>query len=217
MRILVIGDSRNREECRQKFGQHTLVTELLSREILSQVDCVFDFEADPENANLYAEFTSIFFFVNAAYSTLHRYCQQAKSAPANLFGFAGMPEFLNRPVLEISLRMPALATNAAEACSRLNTAYCIVADHPGMVTPRVICTIINEAYVALDEGIASRPDIDLAMKLGTAYPWGPFEWCERIGVQNVYRLLRSLTEDDSEDRYAISVQLEKEANQRKSS
>lgn len=60
------------------------------------------------------------------------------------------------------------------------------------VALRVICCIVNEAYLALSEGVATETDIDKAMKLGANYPRGPFEWAEEIGVEGILRMLDSL-------------------------
>jgi 3-hydroxybutyryl-CoA dehydrogenase len=65
-------------------------------------------------------------------------------------------------------------------------------DAPGFVTPRVIASIINEAYHALSEGVSTREDINTAMKLGTNYPHGPFEWASIIGLKNIRQLLLAL-------------------------
>lgn len=46
----------------------------------------------------------------------------------------------------------------------------------GFVFPRTIVQIINEAHFALEDGVASKEDIDRAMKFGVNYPKGPFEW-----------------------------------------
>ena len=46
----------------------------------------------------------------------------------------------------------------------------------GFVFPRTIVQIINEAYFALEEGVADKEDINRAMKFGVNYPRGPFEW-----------------------------------------
>jgi 3-hydroxybutyryl-CoA dehydrogenase len=53
--------------------------------------------------------------------------------------------------------------------------------------------IINEAYFALSEGVSTKAQINIAMKLGTAYPYGTFEWSERIGLQNIASLLLKLS------------------------
>ena len=71
-----------------------------------------------------------------------------------------------------------------------------VADKPGFVTARVVSMIINEAFIALDEKVSTREEIDTAMKLGTNYPYGPFEWSELIGVENILSLLNKLSEKE---------------------
>ncbi|HBK88456.1 MAG TPA: 3-hydroxyacyl-CoA dehydrogenase, partial [Cytophagales bacterium] len=53
-------------------------------------------------------------------------------------------------------------------------------------------------------GTATREDIDLAMKLGTNYPWGPFEWCERLGRNHVIRLLNAAYRESGDERYKPS-------------
>lgn len=60
------------------------------------------------------------------------------------------------------------------------------------VALRVISCIVNEAFLALSEGVASAKDIDRAMKLGANYPRGPFEWGEEIGARSIVETLDSL-------------------------
>jgi 3-hydroxybutyryl-CoA dehydrogenase len=81
--------------------------------------------------------------------------------------------------------------------------YLPVEDRVGMIKPRVIFMIINEACYTLQEGTASIEDIDMAMKLGTNYPFGPFEWCDRIGVTSVFETLAAMYEDTKDERYKI--------------
>lgn len=57
---------------------------------------------------------------------------------------------------------------------------------------RCLGAIINEAALLRDAGAAAAADIDTAMKLGTNYPRGPFEWADRIGRHTCASLLRSL-------------------------
>lgn len=82
-------------------------------------------------------------------------------------------------------------------------------DVPGFITGRVISMIINEAYFALEEEVSTKEQIDLAMKLGTNYPYGPFEWAEKIGLKNISDLLKRLSE--TEPRYRPSALLLQEA------
>ena len=70
----------------------------------------------------------------------------------------------------------------------------------GFIFPRTIVQIINEAYFALEEKVASQEDIDRAMKFGVNYPKGPFEWAkghERF----VLALLEELRFKTGDDRY----------------
>jgi len=70
------------------------------------------------------------------------------------------------------------------------------ADEPGFIAARIIAMIINEAYFAKGENVSTEAAIDIAMKLGTNYPYGPFEWAEKIGLDNIYALLEKLSRQD---------------------
>ena len=66
-----------------------------------------------------------------------------------------------------------------------------------MITPRVIAMIINEAYFTLQAGVSTKEEIDTAMKLGTNYPYGPFEWADKIGLNRIKTLLQTLSKTDT--------------------
>ena len=84
----------------------------------------------------------------------------------------------------------------------LDITFKITKDIVGFVTARVISLIINEAFLALAEGVSTKEEIDIAMKLGTNYPMGPYELCNLIGTKKVYELLLKLSL--SQERYAPS-------------
>lgn len=79
---------------------------------------------------------------------------------------------------------------------QLNLSYRIVPDIAGMISGRVLAMIINEAYYTLQEDVSTKEEIDIAMKLGTNYPFGPFQWSEKIGLENIYDLLNKLSRTD---------------------
>lgn len=77
----------------------------------------------------------------------------------------------------------------------------------GFHFPRVIAMIVNEAYFALGENLATSEAIDLAMKNGVNYPLGPLEWGEKIGLKYIIELLTEYAEITDDPRYRISKEL----------
>lgn len=69
------------------------------------------------------------------------------------------------------------------------------------VIARILAAIMNEAALALAEGVATREDIDLAMTKGTNYPSGPLAWAEKIGHRTVRGVLKALNQLASDGRY----------------
>jgi 3-hydroxybutyryl-CoA dehydrogenase len=124
-------------------------------------------------------------------------------------GFNGLPGMFNRQLLELTTYRTG-AESIESLCKQLGTGYRMVQDRVGMVTPRVVCMIINEAFYTVQEGTANANDIDLAMKLGTNYPAGPFEMMKAIGVKYAYELLEALYQDTGELRYKVCPLLKKQ-------
>lgn len=71
------------------------------------------------------------------------------------------------------------------------------------IVSRIELAIINEAYLAVGEGVAEPADVDRAMKLGANHPYGPFERAGQIGLRNVIDGVRAL-EDRYGDRFRLS-------------
>jgi 3-hydroxybutyryl-CoA dehydrogenase len=83
----------------------------------------------------------------------------------------------------------------------------------GFTYPRTLVMIINEAFFALEDGMATPEDMDRAMKYGVNYPAGPFEWLSKIGPKPILQLLDELFNVTGEPRYRASKLLRLEANQ----
>ncbi|MCE3281590.1 MAG: hypothetical protein K0Q66_327 [Chitinophagaceae bacterium] len=115
--------------------------------------------------------------------------------------------FLSRDITEVAAPTGTDET-VHSVFGSLGWKFQLVPDVPGMIAARTLSMIINEAYFALGEEVSSKADIDTAMKLGTNYPFGPFEWSEKIGLHNIYRLLSKLSETDA--RYAPAPAMEQE-------
>ncbi|MFD2999783.1 3-hydroxyacyl-CoA dehydrogenase family protein [Pontibacter toksunensis] len=211
MHIVVLSDAEMAGEFKQKFPEVNeevsfsfLHHHNLHGEQLRPTDIIFDFllHNQPGRLSYYAPEQVV--FCNAATVQLAALVKEADlEEPCTLIGFNGLPTLLNRPVLEVSLLNPEHGDKLREVCAALNTAYLLVDDRVGMVTPRMICMIINEACFTLQEETASISDIDQGMKLGTNYPKGPFEWANEMGVANVYEVLKAVYEDTKDERYKI--------------
>lgn len=216
MNILIIGYEHQVVELKEKLGErHNYIIAQAnepSPEDLQSADVVFDFsiEDSPENLEVYASIAGLPVFVNAAKVSLAELAFMNGSPDCHLFGFNGLPTFINREVLEVSLLKQQEKEALESICKNLDTDFALVDDRVGMVTPRIICMIINEGYYTVQEGTAGKEDIDQGMKLGTNYPHGPFEWAEKIGIDNVYELLEAVYEDTKDERYKICPMLKKE-------
>lgn len=104
----------------------------------------------------------------------------------------GWNTFLKSPLVEASSLEEKNKKKTEDVFSLFNKKIEWLDDVAGFVTARVISMIINEAFIALNEGVSTKEEIDTAMKLGTNYPYGPFEWAEKIGVKKIKSLLEKL-------------------------
>ncbi len=129
------------------------------------------------------------------------------ASPERLVGFGLLPPLSTPGVVELAAALQtreAAMEKAKSFWQSLEMKPVVVADGPGLVRARTVCCLINEAASALFEGVASAEDIDTAMRLGTNYPYGPFEWADIIGVDTVLGVMNGLFREWGEDRYRPS-------------
>tara|TARA_B100000700_G_scaffold264033_1_gene301577 strand:+ start:34525 stop:35373 length:849 start_codon:yes stop_codon:yes gene_type:complete len=82
-------------------------------------------------------------------------------------------------------------------------------DSPGFVSNRILCPMINEAILTLQEGVAEPEAIDGIMKLGMNHPIGPLALADLIGLDTVLHIMGVLHEGFKDEKYAPSQLLEK--------
>jgi len=132
-----------------------------------------------------------------------------KRIGADFIRINAWPTLLHRSITEVAIPTAMQQETVKQIFDKLQWSYRLVPDIAGMITARVIAMIVNEAYYTLEAHVSSREEIDIAMKLGTSYPYGPFEWSTRIGLKYIYELLNELSRDDK--RYLPAVLLQREA------
>jgi 3-hydroxybutyryl-CoA dehydrogenase len=190
MRIAILANDELKEELKteaegiiwiknpEEFTRHT------------DADAFIDllFENDPERIELLRNLLPRTVIIN---SVIHPLSEIGEG----FIRINGWPTFLKGELIEASADA-SLREQAEKVLSLLGKKTEWITDQPGFITPRVIGMIINEAYFSLHEQVSSREDIDTAMKLGTNYPYGPFEWAEKIGKEKVYRLLEKLSTEE---------------------
>ncbi len=136
--------------------------------------------------------------------------------PARLIGLGALPSFLEGTLIELATSHatdePSIAA-AREFTRAVGKNCAFVRDSVGLVLPRIVCMLANEACFALMEGVAAKRDINTAMKLGTNYPFGPVEWAERIGLRQVFAVMAALHREFGEDRYRVAPLLRQGALQ----
>ncbi len=87
---------------------------------------------------------------------------------------------------------------AEEFFGVLGKGVVLVENVPGLFLGRTVASVVNEAAIAVQEGVASPEDVDTAMRLGANYPIGPIAWGREIGGARLMRILKRLARDEGE-------------------
>jgi 3-hydroxybutyryl-CoA dehydrogenase len=152
----------------------------LSNEMTASACIDLQFDDTPERINLLHKIAPLV-IINAVTRTLAQ-------LPHSFIRINGWHGFLNKPLIEATTQNG--NKEAAENIfSFFHKQISWLPDISGFVRARIVAMIINEAYLTLQEGVSTKEEIDTAMKLGTNYPYGPFEWATQIGLKRVYELL----------------------------
>jgi len=95
-----------------------------------------------------------------------------------------------------------------ELSHRLGKETVVCKDSQGFITSRVLSAFLAECFRVYEEGVASKEDIDKAVKLGLNYPMGPFELADYLGLDTVLHVHEGLTEAFGE-RFLVPQTLKK--------
>jgi 3-hydroxybutyryl-CoA dehydrogenase len=204
MKLAIIGNEEQQKEFSAAAiptGVEVFFTGQL-KDVPEGTDALFDllFDNSSERIGALRKFLPAPVFVNAVSATLAAIQQP-------FIRINAWPGFLQRSVTEITA-LPKQEASVQAVFGILNRRYKIVPDLPGMVSGRIVAMIVNEAYFTFGDAVSTKAEIDTAMKLGTNYPYGPFEWAAKIGLKNIFDLLVTLSKDDTRYTPAHALLLE---------
>lgn len=81
---------------------------------------------------------------------------------------------------------------AKEWGKKIGKEVIVVKEAPAFVVNRILCTMLNEAFYVLDEGLATPEDIDKGMVLGCNHPIGPLALADLVGLDTLLRIMEGL-------------------------
>ena len=125
---------------------------------------------------------------------------------------------VNRPVIGMHFFNPAPVMKLVEVIAGINTPETTVEavkdiavklgktpvqvnEAAGFVVNRILIPMINEAAFILMEGVASKEDIDTAMKLGANHPMGPLELGDLVGLDVCLAIMEVLYNETGDSKY----------------
>lgn len=88
-----------------------------------------------------------------------------------------------------------------ELAQRLGKQTVTSEDRPGFIINRVLIPFLNEACLALSEGVARVEDIDTGIRLGLNHPLGPLALADLIGLDTVLAIAEVLHRDFGDGKY----------------
>lgn len=112
--------------------------------------------------------------------------------------FIGMHFFNPVPLMKLVEIIRGLATSDATFAAVKGLAEAMgkttanAEDYPGFIVNRILMPLINEAVVALQEGVGDIVSIDTGLKLGCNHPMGPLELADFIGLDTCLEVMRVL-------------------------
>jgi 3-hydroxybutyryl-CoA dehydrogenase len=127
--------------------------------------------------------------------------------------FIGMHFFNPVPMMALVELIRGLQTEDATVAAvetlvkRLGKTSIVVKNSPGFVVNRILCPMINEAVLALQEGLASAEDIDNGMKLGCSHPIGPLALADLVGLDVMLAVMEVFYRDFNDPKYRPALLL----------
>jgi len=124
---------------------------------------------------------------------------------------AGVPSPGRAPSLAVAFALsasPAARDSATATLRACGWQPRELRDVPGLWAARTLAMLVNEGADAVSQGVCDEAGADTAMKLGTNWPAGPFEWLQRFGIEAIVTVLDHLHATTRNERYRVSPLLQ---------
>lgn len=125
----------------------------------------------------------------------------------------GMHFFNPVPVMQLVEVIRGVATSdealatVTELGKQLGKTVVQAKDTPGFVVNRILVPLLVEAIFAFEEGIATREDIDNAVKLGLGHPMGPLTLVDLVGLDTLLSICEVYYREFGDSKYRPPVLL----------
>jgi 3-hydroxybutyryl-CoA dehydrogenase len=122
--------------------------------------------------------------------------------------FAGLHFFNPVPVMKLVEVVRTIATSEETVSAVFEFAKSLgkepirAGDNSGFVVNRLLVPYLLDAVRALEEGVATREDIDKGMELGCGHPMGPLKLLDFVGLDTTYAIAEIMYDEYREKRFA---------------
>ena len=208
-----LGKLVSKERMRQEDADATLARISLATDRNVCADCDLVVEAVPEildlKTSIFAELDGICkpetILASNTSSISISTIADATNRPDRVIGMHFMnPVPIMKLVEVINGDKTSSETNAAviEASAKMGKTALSCNDSPGFVSNRILCPMLNEAILTLQEGVGEPEAIDGIMKLGMNHPIGPLALSDLIGLDTVLHIMNVLYDGLKQEKYA---------------